>query len=175
MTPRMIVAAFEEPGKAESTVDELHHEGFTDEQVGFALRDNRIVEAHTPTGRVEESGGRGAVIGALAGGTLGTLTGAVITSLIPGLGPVLTGGLLAGIATGAAAGAAAGAYLGPFIALEASQDEGRFIEQELRHGRTILVIKPTSVEQDQKARAVINEYGGREASLSSEDTATNLR
>lgn len=157
-----VVAAFDDPGKAESAIDELWHQGFTHDEVGFAVAGNRVVEATTKTGRLEDSGGKGAVAGSVAGGTLGALAGALVSTLLPGVGAILTGGFLAALAVGTAAGAAAGAYLGPFIALEMTDHDVRFFDREIRAGRTVVVVRADSPERAAKARAILSEYGGND-------------
>lgn len=158
-----ITATFENPGKAESAVADLWHEGFTHEQVGFVVDGNHVVQAQTPIGRIEDSGATGAVEGAIAGGVLGALAGVLMVALLPGLGAILTGGLLVGIATAAALGAALGTFLGPFVALEMSKKVAVFLKQaDLKEGCTVVVVKPESPERATKARAILAEFGGNE-------------
>jgi hypothetical protein len=153
-----MVATFPTRAQAEAAVDELWHNGFRENQVGYVVPGKGVVEADTRTGGLERRGAEGAVAGAVTGGVLGTVVGALATALIPGVGPVLAGGLLAGAVTGAAAGAAAGGFLGPFIALELSADGARHYNRELEVGRSVVVVQ--TADRSAEALMILRSHGG---------------
>jgi hypothetical protein len=136
-----VVGVFPDRGWAERAIDELHHIGFSLQQVGVVMPGGHIAPARTGTEVLEDNASTGAIAGAVGGGTFGAVAGALASGLIPGVGPVIAGGLLVGILGGAAAGAALGTFVGPFIALGFSEDEARHYEQEFNAGRSIIVVR----------------------------------
>jgi hypothetical protein len=152
-----VVGVFEDRGRAEKAIDELHHAGFAEPDVGLVTRQG-VTEARTATGVLEENAGTGAAAGAVAGGAVGVLAGvgAVVAGLIPGVGPVLAAGILAGV-IGGAAGAALGTFAGPFIALGFSEDEARRYERALGEGRTVVVVSAPG--RTAEARAILERNG----------------
>jgi hypothetical protein len=154
-----IVGVLENRGRAEEAIDQLHHAGFGEHDVGFVTREG-VTEARTATGVLEENAGTGAAAGAVAGGAVGALAGigVVAAGLIPGVGPVLAAGILAAV-IGGAAGAALGTFAGPFIALGFSEDEARRHEQAIGEGRTVVVVRaPGGVAE---AQAILERNGPR--------------
>jgi hypothetical protein len=128
------IAVFPERREAEHFVDELHQAGFSDKEIGIVTR-QPDKEAEHP---VED----GAAAGAITGGAFGALAGiAVAAGLIPGIGPVLAGGVLAGILASTATGAAAGGLLGALLGLGIPETEARRYEEELKAGRTLVVVQ----------------------------------
>jgi hypothetical protein len=153
-----VVGVFPDRGWAERAIDELHHHGFTRQQIGVVMPGRGVVEAHTGTEVLEDNAGTAAVAGAAAGGTLGAIAGALAMGLIPGVGPVLAGGLLAGILGGAAAGAALGTFAGPFVALGFTEDEARDYQEQFQAGRSIVVVH--AGDRAAEARDILRRFGG---------------
>jgi hypothetical protein len=153
-----VVGVFQDWGWAERAIDELHHAGFTDREIGILTPGGLVAPALTPTGVLEKNAGDAAVRGAISGGTIGALAGAVATGLIPGVGPVIAGGLLLGILGGAAAGAALGTFAAPFIALGVSEDEARHYHDQFAAGRTILVVR--AGDRAAEAREILRRFEG---------------
>jgi hypothetical protein len=77
----------------------------------------------------------------VTGSLVGAAAGALVIGLVPGLGTVIAGGLLAGIVGGAAAGAALGGFAGPFLSLGLSSEKASQYENEIREGRTLVVVQ----------------------------------
>src|SRR5581483_6863405 len=110
---RTLVCICESRERADQAMDDLRHHGFTDQEIGFAMRGER--GEHDATG--------GTVAGAVAGIGIGGIAGAVAAVLIPGIGPVIAGGLLAGIIGGGVAGAVAGGILGWLTEMDIPEEE----------------------------------------------------
>jgi len=153
----VILGIFFDRGTAEKAIDELHHAGFSDRDVGLLTPGGKVIEAQTATTIQETNAAEGAVAGALAGGTVGAVTGALASFLIPGLGLVVTGGLLTVILASTMAGAAGGSLIGPFIALGLSEEEARYYESQFSAGRTILVIRADG--RAEEAGRVLRRHG----------------
>jgi phage tail tape-measure protein len=151
-----VVAIFPNFGLAEAAVDELWHAGFKKNEIGIASRGERLHEAATPIGHLEDEAATGAAAGAITGSVVGALAGAAAGVAIPGLGPVVASGLLMGLG-GAAAGAALGSFVGPFVAMGLSEEAARRYEHEFRSGRTIVVVKTQGWQE--KAASILESHG----------------
>ena len=132
------VGAFEDRAQAERAIDALRQAGFTDQQIGFAMRGE-----DTPRGADDDDSagraGEGALTGMVTGGLLGGLL-AVGALLIPGVGPVIGGGILATLLGGAAAGAAAGGLLGALTGLGVPEEEAQFYHGEFEACRRVVTV-----------------------------------
>jgi hypothetical protein len=138
--PRTAVGVFKDRGQAESAVQDLRGAGFSQDQIGVAVRHEEELPMNVPT-TPETKAPEGTLAGALTGGALGGLLGAVAAGLIPGVGPFLGAGILAAAAGGAAAGAAAGGLLGALIGLGIPEEEARYYHTEVESGRTLVTVK----------------------------------
>ena len=158
-----LVTVFPDRGHAEGAIDELWHRGFRHDQIGILVAGQGEVEAETGTGEIEETAALGTTAGAVTGGTVGAIIGALVVGAIPGIGPVLAGGILTGIITGAATGAAVGVYLGPFLAMGFSEREADYYANQLRSGRTIVVVHAPGREDE--VRMVAHKHSGADSVL----------
>ncbi len=155
-----VIGVFPDRNHAEGAIDDLWHRNFRHDQVGILIPGRGEQEAQTETGPLEETAADGTSTGAVAGGTLGAIIGAVVAGVIPGIGPVLAGGILIGAITGAAAGAALGVYVGPFVAMGLSEHEARHYAEQLRTGRTLVVVHAEGREDE--VRMVLHKHRGAE-------------
>jgi hypothetical protein len=139
--PTTAVGVFEDRRHAHIAVDALVRNGFSLEQIGFVMPEERSL-VDPPHLDHPSRTGEGAAAGAAAGGTLGGLVGAALaTAFIPGIGPVLAGGMLAGGVAGAALGLAGGGMLGALLGLSVPEEEARVYEQAFHSGRTIVAVQ----------------------------------
>jgi len=160
-TPRTVVGFFPTRAQAESATDELWHWGFTHDQIGMAIPGGTVHEATTGSEALEETAAGGTTKGALTGGIVGALAGASVASLLPGIGPILATGMLAGAAVGGAAGAAVGTFAGPFLAMGFSETEARRLGDEVKGGRTLLVVRAHGEPEADKVVEVVHSHGGQ--------------
>jgi hypothetical protein len=139
-TRRHYVGVFDDRSDAELAARDLREKGFTDDQIGYAWRDDEG-KTHTEGNK----SGKMAASGAGTGVVLGGIIGAAAALLIPGIGPVVSGGLLAtalaGGATGAVAGAVAGGISGALVGLGIPETEAKFYDQQVRDGRTLMTVR----------------------------------
>lgn len=139
-TRRHYVGVFEDRSDAEFAARDLREKGFTDDQIGYAWRDDEG-KTHTEGSKA----GTMAASGAGTGVVLGGLIGAGAALLIPGIGPVVSGGLLAtalaGGATGAVTGAIAGGIAGALVGLGIPENEAKYYDQQVRDGRTLMTVR----------------------------------
>jgi hypothetical protein len=127
-----LIATFDDPRAADAYLAELKQAGFHDDEVG------QVSLAKPPADTLPEEG---AATGAVTGGVLGAVTGAVVSGLVPGIGTVVAAGLLTGVLGGATAGATIGGLFGALLGLGLSEEEAQRYEQEVRAGRTLVVVQ----------------------------------
>ncbi len=136
-----VVGVFEDRALAERALNELHQAGFSNDQVGFAVRDETIQESVPRVAEPETTTAAGAATGAVSGGVIGGLLSAAVSLLIPGFGPAIAGGILAATLSGIALGAVAGGFLGAMIALGIPEEDARHYQQEFEAGRIIVTVR----------------------------------
>ena len=134
------VGVFDDRSDADLAAQDLRAKGFTDDQIGYAWRDE---EGKTRT--EGNQSGKMAASGAGTGVVLGGLIGAGAALLIPGIGPVVSGGLLAsalaGGATGAVVGGVSGGITGALVGMGVPEDEAKYYGDQVRDGRTLMTVK----------------------------------
>ncbi len=153
-----LIAAFADRNEAENAVDELEQCGFSNDQVGFAIRGSDAVQGGMITDAQGAKDGKGAAAGMAAGAGIGAILGAAAALLIPGFGPVVAGGVLAMAFGGAIAGTAVGGIFGAMTGLGVSEEEARFYENEFNSGRAIVAVKagPRAIV----AAEILRRHGG---------------
>jgi hypothetical protein len=134
------VGVFDDRNDAELAARDLRAKGFTDEQIGYAWRDE--------SGKTYTEGNKAGALAASGAGTgvvLGGLIGAGAALLIPGVGPVVSGGILAtalaGGVTGAVTGAVAGGIAGALVGLGIPEHEAKYYDEQFRDGRTLMTVR----------------------------------
>ena len=134
------VGVFDDRDDAELAARDLREQGFKDDQIGYAWRDEKG-KTHTEGNKAGEMAASGAGTGVVLGGLIGA--GAAL--LIPGIGPVVSGGLLAsalaGGATGAVVGGVSGGIAGALVGLGIPQEEAKFYDEQVRDGRTLMTVR----------------------------------
>lgn len=166
--PRTAAALFSDLHSAKDAVKELKKAGFTDKEIGLALRSPDEAEgaSEVVTGtRATEEAATGAVGGGVLGGLAGLLVAAGVVA-IPGVGPLLAGGALASslgitgasVAAGAGVGAAAGGFVGALVGLDIPELKARQFESAIRSGRVLVLVNTRG--RVSEARAVLQRHGG---------------
>jgi uncharacterized protein (TIGR02271 family) len=137
-----VVGLFDHQTQAESAINALKAAGFSERDIGVAMRDQ------TSQGELAEGTGtqaaEGAATGAVGGGVLGGvvgLLGGLGALAIPGLGPIFAAGWLGSTLAGAGIGAAAGGIIGGLVGLGVPENEARHFEQGLKEGRVLVTVK----------------------------------
>jgi hypothetical protein len=164
---RTVAGLFPDRARAEEAIDALKAAGFTEDQLGLALRDRTAQGVLLEDDEVQVAE-ETATAGALGGGLVGGLTGLLIgigALVIPGLGPVVAGGVLAtafGVAggtavAGAGLGAAAGGILGALVGLGIPESEARYFETGFRAGGVLVTVRAGA--RILEAMAILDRYG----------------
>lgn len=153
-----VVGLFRNQMDAERAIERLKQAGFSESQIGVALRDrNRQQELIEDTGsQAAEGAATGAVGGGVLGGVIGLLAG-VGALAIPGVGPIIAGGTLASTLAGAGIGAAAGGLIGALAGMGVPEEEARYFDQGFRAGGTLVTV--SAGNRAEEARQVLYESG----------------
>ena len=136
-----VVGLFRDQPSAERAIQRLTAAGFTEKQIGVAVRDREQQNAITEeTGTQAAEGAKtGAVSGGVVGGVVGLLAG-VGALAIPGIGPIIAGGALASTLAGAGIGAAAGGLLGALVGMGIPEEDARHFEQGFQQGGILVTV-----------------------------------
>ncbi|MGQ0811904.1 MAG: general stress protein [Nitrospiraceae bacterium] len=145
---RHAVGLFPDLTSAKEAIAELYAAGFTEADIGLAVRSPSPIEPDPASTRAEEDVATGAMGGGLLGGLTGLLTAAGIVA-VPGLGPLLAGGVIASalgvtgasIVAGTGIGAAAGGLMGGLIEMEISDTEAQRVDTAVREGRVLVTAR----------------------------------
>ncbi|HJR16227.1 MAG TPA: general stress protein, partial [Gemmatimonadales bacterium] len=126
-TSGTVVGLFKNQVDAEKAIRRLKDAGFSDSQIGVAMRDRgQQQELIEGTGtQAAEGAATGAISGGVLGGVIGLLAG-VGALAIPGVGPIIAGGALASTLAGAGIGAAAGGLLGALMGMGIPEEDARY-------------------------------------------------
>ena len=161
MTGRTVIALFTERKYAERAIRDLKAAGFSDEQLGVAMRDQdeqRELIDKTGVGNLAAEGAAtGAAGGGIVGGIIGLLAGAGAI-VIPGIGPIVAAGVLAATFTGVGVGAAAGGIIGGLAGLGIPEEDAKYFDTGFREGGTIVTVNAGS--RTGEAVAVLREHEG---------------
>jgi len=150
----VVSAAFEIQAQAEHSVAELRLQGFPNEDIGIAVRQDESRK----NDQIAENAGRraeeGLAVGAVVGGALGTAA----SLLIPGVGLVMAWGILVVALEGASLGAAAGGLIGGLTGLGLTEEEARHYDREVEAGHPIVVARAGT--RGDEAREILRRCGG---------------
>jgi uncharacterized protein (TIGR02271 family) len=157
-TGRTVVGLFHNQADAERAIRRLKNEGFSEDQIGVAIKDRQqqqeLVEG-TGT-QAAEGATAGAIGGGVLGGVIGLLAG-VGALAIPGVGPIIAGGTLASTLAGAGIGAAAGGLLGALVGMGVPEEDARHFDQGFRAGGTLVTVN--AGDRVEEARTCLYESG----------------
>lgn len=174
-----VVGVFSRHDQAEKAVRALRDEGFKENEISIAAKDERgaqegqgerngrsggfMMEAAQESMTVTEQNiGDGTALGGALGGIAGLLAGAGALA-IPGIGPILAAGPLAAALSGAVAGGIAGGLIDMGI----PETEGKRFEDEVKAGKAIAIVKCDQEKAEQAAQILqqngadeVKRYGG---------------
>ena len=158
ITGSTVVALFQSQVDAERAIQRLKNEGFSENQIGVAMKDRQqqkdLIEG-TGT-QAAEGATAGAIGGGVLGGVVGLLAG-VGALAIPGVGPIIAGGTLASTLAGAGIGAAAGGLLGALVGMGVPEEDARHFDQGFQAGGTLVTVDAGN--RVEEARTCLHESG----------------
>ena len=150
-----VVGVFADQETAQRAIHELHDVGFSEDEIGFAMRAVEPPDGTRDAG-VGTKAGESAISGMVTGGVVGGVAAAAVSLLVPGIGPIIGGGILAAVLGGAAAGAATGGMVGAFVGLGVPEEEARYYNNEFEAGRALVTVRADS--RYKEAAAIIERY-----------------
>jgi uncharacterized protein (TIGR02271 family) len=157
-TKATVVGLFHNQADAERAIQRLKEEGFSESQIGVAIKDPEqqkdLIEG-TGT-QAAEGATTGAIGGGVLGGVIGLLAG-VGALAIPGVGPIIAGGTLASTLAGAGIGAAAGGLLGALVGMGVPEEDAKHFDQGFRAGGTLVTVNAGN--RAEEARNCLYESG----------------
>jgi uncharacterized protein (TIGR02271 family) len=148
-----VVGLFADLPAAERGIQALKAAGFSEQQIGVAVRDKqRQQELTEGTGtQAAEGAASGALGGGVLGGVVGLLAG-VGALAIPGIGPIIAGGALASTLAGAGIGAAAGGIIGALAGMGVPEEDARHFERGFQQGGVLVTVEAgTDAERARQA------------------------
>jgi hypothetical protein len=158
-----VAGVFDSRKEADAAVSTLLDTGFKKEELSLIVSDNaRHAIFSSPTddegARTTEGGAAGALIGGALGALVAglTLVGVIV---VPGSGGLLVVGPLVAALSGAGAGAAVGGLSGALISAGFAIDEAKRYEEEIRHGKAVIVVH-ASDEMVPAARMALHQSKG---------------
>jgi hypothetical protein len=154
-----VVGLFAEQSAAERGIEALKAAGFSEQEIGVAVRDKQQQKDLTEgTGtQAAEGAAKGAMGGGVLGGLVGLLTG-VGALAIPGIGPIIAGGALASTLAGAGIGAAAGGLIGALVGMGVPEENAKHFERGFEQGGVLVTV--VAGLDAEEARDVILACGG---------------
>jgi uncharacterized protein (TIGR02271 family) len=166
-----VVGLFHDQPDAERAIERLKQEGFSEKQIGVALRDrDRQQELIEGTGtQAAEGAATGAVGGGVLGGVIGLLAG-VGALAIPGIGPIIAGGTLASTLAGAGIGAAAGGLLGALAGMGIPEEDAKHFDKGFQEGGILVTV--TAGDRAAEARQCLYDSGADLGSMGRGISAT---
>ena len=170
-----VVGLFAELPAAERGIEGLKAAGFSEQQIGVAVRDKQQQQDLTEgTGtQAAEGATTGAVGGGVVGGVLGLLAG-VGALAIPGIGPIIAGGALASTLAGAGIGAAAGGIIGALAGMGVPEEDARHFERGFQQGGVLVTVAAgEDAELARKALVACGADLGPAQAVSSPNTVTS--
>jgi len=171
-TGRTVVGLFHNQADAERAIQRLKQEGFSENQIGVALKDRkRQDELIEGTGtQAAEGAATGALGGGVLGGVIGLLAG-VGALAIPGIGPIIAGGTLASTLAGAGIGAAAGGLIGALAGMGIPEEDARHFDRGFQAGGTLVTVDAGN--RVEEARECLLESGADLGSMGSGITTSD--
>jgi hypothetical protein len=158
---------------AETAVDRLLAEGFSNQDVSVLMSDNSgskdfATEKNT---KAPEGTTTGVGVGGAVGGTLGLLAG-IGALAIPGVGPLIAAGpIMAGLA-GLGIGGAVGGLVGALVGMGIPEYEAKRYEGRIKDGGILLSVHCNTSEEISKAKDILKETGAEDIASSGEKSVS---
>jgi hypothetical protein len=157
-----VVGVFEDRLHANKAITELRKAGFTESQIGVAMKHAEGVADAATTGHDTHSGS-GALTGALTGLGLGALAGlGVLAGVIPVVGPAIAAGTLGVVLSNAAAGAGIAGLIGALVGAGLPEHEAKYYQGEFEAGRAIVTVNAGN--RSDEATAILRRCGAYDMS-----------
>src|ERR1700679_444375 len=167
---------YKDRATAESAVDRLLAEGFSNQDVSVLMSDNSgskdfATEKNT---KAPEGTTTGVGVGGVVGGTLGLLAG-IGALAIPGVGPLIAAGpIMAGLA-GLGIGGAVGGVVGALVGMGIPEYEAKRYEGRIKDGGVLLSVHCDTAEQISRAKDLLRGTGATDIASTGEAGSSSTR
>jgi hypothetical protein len=143
-----VVGIFPDHLQAQQAINELHNQGFTDDQISSVAGDTPTTpDTAVPTAKnskfVEYLS-----VGAAGGGVAGGIVGAAASLTISSFNQAIAGGIVAIIIGGVLVGAIAGGIVGVLISQWGPRAEADLLQPEAEPARTTITVNTPGREQE---------------------------
>lgn len=180
----IVTGTFDTRLKAEGVVRQAHSLGIRNDRIALLTPDMSEAQIERSVSTTEtEAPGEGKALGGVVGGAMGvagggSLAAAAISLFVPGVGPVIAGGLIGAAIIGAggtAAGMAVGEALDQSLVEGLPSDELYVYENELRHGRSVVIVFTEEEESVAAVRNILEDNGATNIDEARESWWSELR
>ncbi|HEY1577552.1 MAG TPA: general stress protein [Terracidiphilus sp.] len=167
-------AIFPNRAAAESAVDRLVADGFSNQDVSVLMSDtdNSREFATEKNTKAPEGTTTGVGVGGVVGGTLGLLAGLGALA-IPGVGPLIAAGPIMGALAGLGVGGAVGGLVGALIGLGIPEYEAKRYEGRVKDGGILVSVHCDTSEEISRAKDVLKRAGGEDIASSGEKSVSS--
>jgi hypothetical protein len=153
-----VVGVFADRLHANQAVNELHNAGFTESQIGVAMKHAEKLEPTSAAADTDSHAASGAMTGIVTGLGLGALAGlGVLAGVIPVVGPAIAAGTLGIVLSNAAAGAGIAGLVGALVGAGLPEHEAKYYQGEFEAGRVIVTVN--AGERTDEAKTILRSNG----------------
>src|SRR5580700_4496472 len=158
-------------GQAEQIVDQLRHEGFSQNDISALFPDKETSRdfAHEKNTKAPEGAAAGAGTGGVLGGALGWLAG-VGALAIPGVGPLIAAGPILAALSGVAVGAAVGGVAGALIGMGIPEYEAKRYEGKIKEGNILISVHVEGSDEAVRVMEIFEAADARDIATSGESS-----
>jgi hypothetical protein len=166
---KAVFGIYKNSAHAESAVDRLSAEGFSNDAISVLLPDVQSSKdfAHEKSTKAPEGTTTGVAAGGAVGGTLGLLAG-IGALAIPGVGPLIAAGPIMGALAGLGVGGAVGGIIGALVGMGIPEYEAKRYEGRVKDGGVLLSVHCDTSDQVSKAKDLLKQTGAEDISSSGE-------
>ena len=164
------------PNLAESAVDHLLANGFSNAAISVLLPDDESTRAfaHEKHTKAPEGTTTGVATGGAIGGTLGLLAG-IGALAIPGVGPLIAAGPIMGALAGLGVGGAVGGIVGALVGMGIPEYEAQRYEGRVKGGGTLLSVHCDTGEQITAAKDALKATGAQDIASADEHSSPDSK
>jgi len=158
---KTVAGIFDSDITADRAVSSLLDEGFSKDDISLIMSDKTRDNIFSSTDDEANRVAKGGIFGAALGGVLGALVAGLTTVgiiVLPG-GSLLAVGPIIAALYGAGAGGTIGGLSGALISAGFAADEANRFEEEIKHGKAIVIVHATDEKKAIIAEAALSVSG----------------
>ncbi len=158
---KTVAGVFDNKFVADKAMVGLMYAGFTKDNISLIMSEGTKNVFFSSTDEEANQTAKGATTGAVIGGALGALIAGLtaVGSLATAGGVILISGPIVAALSGAGVGGMAGGLAGALIRSGLAANEASHYEDEIKHGKAVVVVHAESEEQAKRARQALQSSG----------------